>query len=391
MRLSREMTRFHKFETILHLWVVLGPVALAEVLCYNKEKKKRGVSMLLGELRQYALPFDECRILNRQVQVGDCPVAAAAVTRRGSQVQLILLQYDPTWQERKEAAERLDWEDPQPAPRTHREELFQREAVEAALPVENLEAVSFGSASYPLSGGQTGEVEQDWEALLLLAALLRAGWDMGALADCPTEGMFLSRYDWREAFDAIPDTEGPLTLVPAQRNLSGLEAVDLTVPLGDCDPISLELPDGPAVYVTGASLHDPWKQLEETFSHPKILAQFTPEELAKRRADLENLWTERCPRGMAYPVVCYEAERDVSIQCYAKSWLDEPLPQPENGIQNGFCVMLWDRDAPLGPHGWPMKQAVLSDVPVPLESREAIQVGAVRWHRRESVAPLVLE
>ena len=36
--------------------------------------------------------------------------------------------------------------------------------------VENLEAVSFGSASYPLSGGQTGEVEQDWEALLLLAA-----------------------------------------------------------------------------------------------------------------------------------------------------------------------------------------------------------------------------
>ena len=93
---------------------------------------------------------------------------------------------------------------------------------------------------------------------------------------------------------------------------------------------------------------------------------------------------------MAYPVVCYEAEEPVSIQCYAKAWLDAPLPQPENGIQNGFCVMLWDQDAPLGPHGWPMKYAVLSEVPVPLESRDPIQVGAVRWHRRVDAAPLVL-
>ena len=299
----------------------------------------------------------------------------------------------PTWQERKEAAEQLDWEDPQPAPRTHREELFQREAVEAALPVENLEAVSFGSASYPLSGGQTGEVEQDWEALLLLAALLRAGWDMGALADCPTEGMFLSRYDWREAFDAIPDTEGPLTLVPAQRDVSGLEAVDLTVPLGDCDPISLELPDGPAVYVTGAALHDPWKQLEETFSHPKILAQFTPEELAKRRADLENLWTERCPRGMAYPVVCYEAEKDVSIQCYEGPWLDAPVPRPKSGVQTGFTMILRTprEEQTYGPHGLPIKQTALSEMPVPLGRTEPIQIGAVRWHKREAAAPLTLE
>ena len=391
--MSREMTRFHKFETILHLWVVLGPVALAEVLCYNREKKKRGVSMLLGELRQYALPFDECRILNRQVQVGDCPVAAAAVTRRGSQVQLILLQYDPTWQERKEAAERLDWEDPQPAPRTHREELFQREAVEAALPVENLEAVSFGSASYPLSGGQTGEVEQDWEALLLLAALLRAGWDMGALADCPTEGMFLSRYDWREAFDAIPDAEGPLTLIPGDRYTSGLVSVDLALPLGDGSPIALDLLDGPEVCVTGGFLFDPWRHLEETFSNPKLLTQFTPAELAEHRERLEREMAEHCPRGMAYPVVCYEAEKDVSIQCYEGSWLDAPVPRPKSGVQTGFTMILRTprEEQTYGPHGLPIKQTALSEMPVPLGRTEPIQIGAVRWHRREAVAPLVLE
>ena len=33
--------------------------------------------MLLGELRQYALQFDEVRLLNRQVRVGDRWVAAA--------------------------------------------------------------------------------------------------------------------------------------------------------------------------------------------------------------------------------------------------------------------------------------------------------------------------
>ena len=367
---------------------------MAEVLCYNKEKKKRGVSMLLGELRQYALQFDEVRLLNRQVRVGDRWVAAAALARRGEAVCLCLLQNDPTYRARREEAELLDLSDPRPAPATHREQLFQRQGVEAELPVESLNTVTLGGASYEISGGETGGVVgQDWESLLLLSALLRAGWDVGGLADCDTEELFLARYDLRGAFSTLPDAEGPLTLIPGDRYTSGLVSVDLALPLGDGSPIALDLLDGPEVCVTGGFLFDPWRHLEETFSNPKLLTQFTPAELAEHRERLEREMAEHCPRGMAYPVVCYEAEKDVSIQCYEGSWLDAPVPRPKSGVQTGFTMILRTprEEQTYGPHGLPIKQTALSEMPVPLGRTEPIQIGAVRWHRREPAAPLTLE
>ena len=44
-----------------------------------------------------------------------------------------------------------------------------------------------------------------------------------------------------------------------------------------------------------------------------------------------------------------------------------------------------------GPHGLPIKQTALSEMPVPLGRTEPIQIGAVRWHKREAAAPLTLE
>mgnify|MGYP005812491453 CR=1 FL=1 len=347
--------------------------------------------MLLGRLQSCLDPWEEVRILNRSARVGDCPVAAAALVRGGKSAGIYLLQYDPTLRERREEAELAAMAAPLERPRTHREELFAPEDVRPNLPVEQLASISFGGVAYPVETDNCREVAEDWQAILTVTYLLRAGWDMGDLAACPTEGLYLSVYWLEGEFSALPEPEGPLTLVPQERTTSGLAAVDLTLPLGTWGPTLLDLPGGPTVYVTGASLHDPWKHQEEVFSHPKILAQFTPEQLAEGRAAAEKELAGRCPRGMAYPVVHYAAEGGVSIQCYAKSWLDAPLPRPKDGIRDGFALILWERDAPLGPHGLPRKQAVLSEVLVPLESQEAIQVGAVRWHRREAVVPLVLE
>ena len=85
--------------------------------------------MLLGELRQYALQFDEVRLLNRQVRVGDRWVAAAALARRGEAVCLCLLQNDPTYRARRE-------EEPVPEIRA----LLQKD-------IEHLDAIQSSSAS----------------------------------------------------------------------------------------------------------------------------------------------------------------------------------------------------------------------------------------------------
>lgn len=364
----------------------LPAVALPDDLWYNGEKTG-GYEMLLQELRRYTFPFDECRILNRQKRAGDRLVATAALARRGEEVCLYLLQNDPTYRERLEEAELLDLSDPRPAPATHREELFQRQGVEADLLVESLDAVALGGAAYEISGGETGGVVgQDWESLLLLSALLRAGWDMGGLGDCDTEELFLARYDLRGAFSAIPDAEGPLTLTPGRKTVSGLAAVEVALPLGGCAPIPLDLPDGPAVTLLGAEQFDPWRHLEEVFSHPKTLERFTPEELAEHRERSEKTYEEICPRGMAFPVVSYEAEGDVSIQCYPSSWLDSPLRRSANST----VTFLARGDDALGPHGLPVKRAVLSEAPVPLGDTAPLAIGAVRWHRSLSAEPLIL-
>ena len=347
--------------------------------------------MRLGHLKDYAREWDEVRVLGRSARVGDCPVAAAALTRTGERACLYLFQYDPTLSERREEAELFAMAAPRREARTYREELFAPKDVRPALPVERLKSVALGGVTYPVETDSRREVAEDWEAILAVTRLLQAGWDMGEMAECHTEGLYLSAFWLAGDFDALPHPEDSLTLVPEDRDTTGLAAVDLTLPMGAFDPILLELPEGPAVYLTGASLFDPWRHLEETFSNPKLLEQLTPEQLAESRAASERELAERCPRGMAWPVVRYEAERGVSIQCYAQSWLDAPVPRPESCIRNGFAYILMERDAPPGSYGLPVKQAVLSEVPVPLGSAEPIRVGAVRWHKRESVEPLTLE
>ena len=347
--------------------------------------------MRLGHLKDYAREWDEVRVLGRSARVGDCPVAAAALTRTGERACLYLFQYDPTLSERREEAELSAMAAPRREARTYREELFAPKDVRPALPVERLKSVALGGVTYPVETDSRREVAEDWEAILAVTRLLQAGWDMGEMAECPTEGLYLSAFWLAGDFDALPHPEDSLTLVPEDRDTAGLAAVDLTLPLGAFDPIPLELPEGPEAYLAGASLFDPWRHLEETFSNPKLLAQFTPEQLAEHRAEAEKELAGRCPRGMGWPVVSYEAEKNVSLQCYERSWLDAPVPRPESGICNGYAYLLMDRDAPLGPHGLPVKQAVLSEVTAPLGRAEPIQIGAVRWHRRAPAAPLTLE
>ena len=346
--------------------------------------------MYLGRLMDYVRAWDEVRVLNRAVQVEDCTVAAVALARTGKRACLYLLQYDPTLAERREEAELAAMASPRREARTYREELFAPEDARPNLPVEQLASISFGGAAYPVETDNCREVAQDWEAILAVTRLLQVGWDMGDLADCSTEGLYLSVFWLEGEFDALPHLEGPLTLTLGDRDAAGLVSVDLALPLGEFDPILLELPEGPEAYLTGASLFDPWRNLEETFSNPKLLSQFTPEHLAESRAAAERELAERCPQGMAWPVVRYEAETDVSLQCYEMSWLDAPLPRPKSGIRNGVAYILMERDAPPGPHGLAVKQAVLSEIQVPLGSAAPIQIGAVRWHKRKAAAPLAL-
>ena len=338
--------------------------------------------MYVEDLRRWLKPWEDCRVLNRGTSVDGAAVSAAALTLRQGTLSLWLVQQDPTFCSRLEEAEMEDLEQPRPSSTTNREALFGRRSVEAAVPVDNLQSVAAGGVEYRVDGTSMGRIENDWQQVLTLAALLQAGWEPGDLDEADTDSLFLLQADFQGTFNAIPTWDGPLELRMHPGSLSGLEAVDVTP---GAEPVRLALPCGEVFLLNWEAL-DPWAQLEQTFSDPKILAQFSRSELAEHRRRSEKIYEEFCPRGMVFPALRYEAAADVSIQCYLNAWLDAPIDHRSGALG----ILARPDEAATGPRGLPVRLAAATDLPINPGSLEELAVGAIRWSRKIPLPPLKL-
>lgn len=339
--------------------------------------------MYIGDLRRWLAPWEDCRILNRNVSIDDAAVSAAALTLRQGTLSLWLVQHDPTFLARLEDAEMEDLEYPPLSPTTNRETLFGQREVEADLPVENLQSVVVGGVEYAVDGTSMGRIENDWQQVLTLAALLQAGWEPGDLEETDTDALFLLQADFQGTFDTIPNWDSPLELRMHPHNVSQLVEVDVTP---GADPVKLTLPCGD-VFLLGWESVDPWAHLEQTFSDPKVQEQFTQSELAEHRRRSEKIYKEFCPRGMVFPALRYEAAADVSIQCYLKAWLDAPIPHNRSGV---LGILARPDETVTGPRGLPVRLTAMTDLPVNPDRLEGLSIGALRWNRRIPQPPLYL-
>ena len=93
---------------------------------------------------------------------------------------------------------------------------------------------------------------------------------------------------------------------------------------------------------------------------------------------------EVCPEGMGLPTVEYEIAGDISLDLWTRRALDGP-PQPSGS--SALLFMPRPREK-TGPHGLPLRAAVLSD-PLPLDT-ESVEAEVFRWHRRVAHPPIVL-
>lgn len=340
--------------------------------------------MDLAALKSLLTPFDACRVLSRSLGEGDSRLSAAALTLKDGRLSLWVAEHDGTYSERLEAAEWEDLADPRPAPASHREALLGERTVEPALMVEHCTAVTMGGVRYMADGSSLARMERDQDELFSLIALLQAGWEAPGWEELSLESLFLLKIDLQDDFSALPSVDGPLILHPAPVTRSAVQPVSLTVPFGAPVDIPLKGPAGERAYITGAELLDPWQQLEETLASPE--AQRLPAEQregARRRA--EQIYNQVCPRGMAFPALLYETEQTLSLQFYPSVWLDSPI----DGGGSGLAVLAGPQ-AKTGPRGLPLKTAVLTELPVPMDFHGELDIGALQWSRTRTPGDVIL-
>lgn len=345
-------------------------------------------------LQEYLHPFDECRILGRPFSAGDCAGELIALTRRGEEVCLHMLQYDSTYSERLAEAEEAAWEEPALPPATRREELRrERRGVTPALAVEHLKALRWGDTRLEIAGSQHGVMEEnDVPSLLLLSAFLREGWRPQApLDEAALERCALSRMDLRcTELPHLPQ-DAPVTLEPGDTTETYLAEAGVTLTAGEMD---LTLPFGGdggthIAYLRRMVISDVWEEYRALFRAHRSREGLTAEDMAaidRSEKNLLELLPEVCPEGMGLPTVEYEIAggEDLSLDLWNREALDSP---PRPGGSSALLFMAKSEEK-TGPHGLPLRACTI-DTPCPLDTR-TVEAELFRWHRRVRHPAIVL-
>lgn len=350
--------------------------------------------MTLEEIRSVLQPWDESRALSQSFEADGTQFSIAALTRQGTQVTLWMVQLDAACEdelEEYEDDEPLAWDEACPA--SNRDQLLERlDGALPDLPARNLNKIRLGGREYVIPRSQQWRAQEDqWETVLELSNLLRTGWEPGALGKVNVRQLFLSRYELQGSFDSLP--LGKVQELHANDKLDEeLLPADISLPVDSpSQPQAVSLPEGKTAWIIRAEWFDPWKHLENTLSHPRTRARFTPEEIAEMRPALEADMEECCPRGQALPVVIYEAPEEVSLYFYEDSWLDKPAPQPGGSSSAYGVVGLMKGHKRLGEHDLPLKAVTLMEAPLPPQDTPALSLSLMRWTCRRPQDPIVLD
>lgn len=263
-------------------------------------------------------------------------------------LRLHALLYNENYLEQLEAVQLAEREE-EPSPmRTNRMHLSKRKRPELPNPIQLARQLVVDGRSFPVNITQTIQLNnQEWESILLLGEFIRQGWQPEALADSDLDRLQLTSLEMDGEFERLPEarqSDSPLVfdLNPG----STLHPVELpmTLVVGDSYPEKLVFHDA----ITGEEhwaqinrvyLLDLWAEQEKTFSDPKILEQISADQLRHLKADMEKQLSVLCPRGLSIPVVEYECEDHVSLEFYAKAYLDaQPVHRGNSASAIGLIL-----------------------------------------------------
>lgn len=314
--------------------------------------------------------MDEIRVIGTSSKVDGVICHVMGLVRRGTDMRLMVLQYDERYPFSIEESEPAESLDSPGMPDTNRALLRSAGKSDPFIPFQSVPKVFIGDKAYDVQGTETRRLsKQDWEHLLLIVRFLNLGWRPNDVDDLSMDRLFLTGLKLEGAYSAIPDF-GPdpeLQVWMAPRRVTHQVEKPVTLTVGGHYPEKIvfrDLSGGEEhwVQINRVYLLDVWEEMEKILADPVLQEQRTPAEIARARRECEQFLPEICPRGMCFPVVEYECEDDITLQFYAKSYLDA---KPACGSRAmGFIVR---PQQPAGMLGLKLKAAVIQE-PVPADA-----------------------
>jgi len=191
------------------------------------------------------------------------------------------------------------------------------------------------------------------------------------------------------SYDAIPafDNQAPIRFSRQQSSTRHLVELPVSLAVGSEYPNKLHFTakgeEQQWVQINRVALCDMWAEMSKTFDDPRMEEQVSLEELAQRKAEFEEYFSEICPKGMCYAVVEYECEEDISLQFYSKRWLDaEPIHS------NGAMGFIMSPDETTGKLGLKLKAAVIPEPIAP--NTTSIEAELFQYHQTSKSNDIVI-
>lgn len=130
------------------------------------------------------------------------------------------------------------------------------------------------------------------------------------------------------------------------------------------------------INIQGIDLRDIWKDFEDIYEHHRLSGAISEADLDHFMKENVSQFEQLCPRGMRFPIVTYEADPDISIECYTTAYLESPVIFNQSGSGFGIGFIMASSDD-VGSNGLPLRLSVIQQPLSPETKRLEFEIFKV--------------
>ena len=342
--------------------------------------------MNIKELEAYVSKFKEVSFIERSAKVDEIEYHIIGMIWVENNLQLILLQYDNTYGESIEEKIKNSLGRSKIIS-TNRSELT-RERRHKLHFLDTVDEIRIGQQTFKFSGMQYGYgYRKDWKITAMLSILLEKGWQPKSFTEYSIDEIMITTIDIKGEYGSIPNfqRDEEIKFCKGIDHVQGLVEMPMELTIGREYKEKIWFVDKSTkekhwLQINNVYMYDAWAEQEKVYADPQLLKRFSKEELMKMQREHEVEFAEFCPRGMFFPVIEFEAEKDISLQFYNTSWLEAPTQEITSFSCTSYGIFLTREEEELGHGGTPLHADCITDTPMDKDTKK-IQVELFFYHK----------
>lgn len=296
--------------------------------------------MNIRYLQEKLSKVEEIYVIGKDSEVNGVICHVMGIVRYDTQIRLLVLQYDETFQNEIEEAEERDMAGIPDTPMSNRIEMRGKRTIDMTNPIGAVNKVIIGEKEYEVHESENQRINQfDFECVLILSEFLRQGWQPKGIDFQDIDMIFLSSVKLNGEFTSIPafDENPTLRFTMSPDIITGRVEQPINLVVDSYYPDKLWFRDVDTkeehwAQINKVYLLDIWTEMEQLFAEPIMKEHGTPEQISQVKSDFEERLLKICPKGMYFPAIEYECEEGISLEFFTRGYLDEMPKRSHNPL-----------------------------------------------------------